>query len=69
MTNVDFNKISQFRDIESLNAYEQYVIKEKNINKDDMIRYLQKSSRDNARTPMQWSSEKNGGFTKGTPWI
>lgn len=69
MTNVSFDKIEDFRDIESLNAYEEYVNKEKSIAKEDMMRYLRKSSRDNARTPMQWSDSKNAGFTKGEPWI
>ncbi|MDY4078772.1 MAG: hypothetical protein SOY42_08300 [Clostridium sp.] len=34
-----------------------------------MISCLNFKSRDNARTPMQWDSSKNAGFTKGTPWI
>ena len=33
------------------------------------MRYLGKVSRDNARTPMQWNTETNAGFTTGTPWI
>lgn len=69
MTNVSFEKIEDFRDIESLNAYDEYVKKEKTISPEDMMRYLRKSSRDNARTPMQWSEEEHAGFTKGTPWI
>lgn len=69
MTNNDFQDISELRDIESLNAYKEYVEQEKSIAKDDMMRYLRKSSRDNARTPMQWSGEKNGGFSEGEPWI
>ena len=37
--------------------------------REDMMRYLQYKSRDNARTPMQWDDTPNGGFTEGTPWI
>lgn len=69
MTNSDFRDIKDLRDIESLNAYETYVVKEKSIAHEDMMRYLRNGSRDNARTPMQWNSEKHGGFTKGEPWI
>ena len=69
MTNVDFTDISDFRDIDSLNAYTEYVEKEKSISHEDMMRYLRKSSRDNARTPMQWSTEPCAGFSKARPWM
>lgn len=69
MTNVNFKNIEDFRDIESINAYKEYVEKEQSISREDMMRYLSKSSRDNARTPMQWSAEENAGFTEGKPWI
>lgn len=69
MTNVEFQNIQDFRDIESLNAYREYVESERSISHEDMMRYLRKSSRDNARTPMQWSSSRNAGFTSGRPWI
>ena len=36
---------------------------------EEIIGILQQKSRDNARTPMQWSAENNAGFTTGTPWI
>ena len=36
---------------------------------EDVMRSIYAKSRDNARTPMQWSKEKNAGFTDGTPWI
>lgn len=69
MTNADFTDISQLRDIESIRAYEQYVEKEKCFTREEMMRYLRKSSRDNARTPMQWNNKKNAGFSEGEPWI
>lgn len=69
MTNLDFSDIEDFRDIESLNAYHEYVEKEKSISHEDMMRYLRKSSRDNARTPMQWNDSTYAGFGTGKPWI
>ena len=68
MTNVPFASIDEFRDIESINAYREYT-ENGIISPEDMMKYLCYKSRDNARTPMQWSDEENGGFTKGTPWI
>ncbi|MDO4308711.1 MAG: alpha-glucosidase [Eubacteriales bacterium] len=68
MTNVPFEKLEDFRDIESINAYRECVGKNL-IAPDDMMRYLRYKSRDNARTPMQWDDTENAGFTAGTPWI
>lgn len=69
MTNLNFQRIDEFRDIESLNAYQEYVEKEKSISAEDMMRYLRKSSRDNARSPMQWNDSENAGFSEVSPWI
>ncbi len=68
MTNVPFEDLEDFRDIESIHAYEEFVGK-KLIEPDDMMRYLRYKSRDNARTPMQWDDSENAGFTTGNPWI
>ena len=67
MTNTDFTRIAQFRDVESLNHYE--ILQQKGLSKEDALRIIQIHSRDNGRTPMQWNGEAHGGFTTGTPWI
>lgn len=69
MTNYPFTDISQFRDIESINAYRELVEEEKCREKNELIVCFQYKSRDNARTPMQWDDSDNAGFTTGTPWI
>lgn len=68
MTNRNFSSISQFRDIQALNAYQEIVV-EKGNDEQDFIHSLNDFSRDHARTPMHWSDKKNAGFTNGTPWI
>ncbi len=69
MTNVHFKDLSQYEDIESINAYQQLVDKEKAIVPQKMLKYLAYKSRDNARTPMQWDDKANAGFTDAKePW-
>ena len=65
MTNVPFPSLSSYRDIETFNTYHQLVEVEKSVSEADMLRYMHKSSRDNARTPMQWNDKKNAGFIEG----
>lgn len=67
MTNPNFTKISDYKDVESLNAYTK--MKAEGKSEDKIIAILQQKSRDNARTPMQWSAEDNAGFTNGDAWI
>ena len=67
MTNVKFSDISKYRDVETTNMYYERI--EAGYAKADVMRSIYAKSRDNARTPMQWSKEPNAGFTKGTPWI
>lgn len=67
MTNPKFEEIDDYRDVESLNAYK--IMKEKGKSEQEIIGILQQKSRDNARTPMQWSAELQAGFTTGEPWI
>ncbi len=67
MTNPHFENINEYRDVESLNNYRLLLEKGKNV--DEIIAILGQKSRDNSRTPIQWSEDRNAGFTKGTPWI
>jgi len=69
MTNVPFADISDYRDLETINAYNALVVQEQRIRKDDMLRYMRHKSRDNSRTPMHWNSGPNAGFSTGSPWI
>ena len=72
MTNCPFENINDYRDLESINAYNTLVLEKKQISKEDMLRYMGLKSRDNSRTPMQWNTEDNAGFSMGKlcePWI
>lgn len=68
MTNADF-EITDYEDIELLGNYDYYVKQQQTISHEDFLQAAHKVSRDNARTPMQWTAEKNAGFTKGVPWF
>lgn len=66
MTNVEFENINDYRDIETLNYYNEKI---QNEDPKDVLERIKKTSRDNARTPMQWDDSLNAGFSKKTPWI
>ncbi|ADO71603.1 glycoside hydrolase family 13 protein [Stigmatella aurantiaca] len=68
MTNVSFESISHYKDIETLNAYK--VLRDEHGWDDArVLAGVYARGRDNARTPMHWSGGANAGFTEGTPWI
>ncbi|MGZ3756512.1 MAG: glycoside hydrolase family 13 protein [Mucilaginibacter sp.] len=67
MTNIKFDKIDDYRDVATLNAYKNLVNNGKNTK---AFMNLQKfASRDNVRTPFQWDNSREAGFTNGKPWL
>lgn len=68
MTNAYFTDMSQYRDIETLNAYRDFA-QTGVFTHEHMMSCLAYKSRDNARTPMQWSDAPYGGFSDVEPWI
>ncbi|VDG33863.1 glucohydrolase [Lactobacillus sp.] [Lactiplantibacillus mudanjiangensis] len=69
MTDAHFTELASYRDIETLNAYQDLVNDRQLLTKADMMARLAASSRDNSRTPMQWNQQLNAGFSSVTPWI
>lgn len=67
MTNAGFTRLDQYRDVESLNHFQ--ILRDKGMSETGVYAILQAHSRDNSRTPMQWTAGPNGGFTTGEPWI
>lgn len=67
MTNPKFETIDEYRDVETLNMYEE--LKEAKLDESTIMEIIKQKSRDNSRTPVQWNAKPNGGFTTGTPWI
>ena len=67
MTNAGYTSIEQYRDVESLNYYD--IMQAQGKSKDEALAVLAARSRDNSRTPMQWSAEKYAGFSAAEPWI
>ncbi len=67
MTNANFTRLDQYRDVESLNHYQ--ILRDKGMSEESVYNILKVHSRDNSRTPMQWDATAQGGFTTGEPWI
>ncbi|MBM7603822.1 alpha-glucosidase [Metabacillus crassostreae] len=67
MTNVKFDSIEEYNDVATKNMYR--FKREEGVSHDEIMEVIWATSRDNSRTPMQWSNEPNAGFTTGTPWI
>ena len=66
MTNIKLDSIDQYIDVSSINNYKTYHTKE---SEEKRMHRIHVSSRDSARTPVQWSGEENGGFSEVKPWF
>ena len=67
MSNIKFDSIDDYRDIETINMYRQLESRG-----EDLSRFLENqkiTARDNSRTPLQWDTSENAGFSTGTPWL
>lgn len=67
MENTPFETIDEFDDLFTHNEYQ--VALDAGIEPEQALKLVNKYSRDNGRTPMQWNNQANGGFTTGTPWL
>ena len=67
MTNPGFASIDDFRDVETLNYYR--IMLESGKTPEEALQIVNERSRDDGRTPMQWTAEPGAGFTTGTPWL
>lgn len=67
MENLGVVPIDKVDDISALDQYQ--VSLDAGLSPEEALKVISVYSRDNARTPVQWNSEKNAGFTKGTPWL
>lgn len=67
MTNADFTDISDYRDVESINYHD--ILRASGLSEDETMKIIGARSRDNGRTPMQWTAGESAGFTTGTPWL
>lgn len=67
MENAPFSSIDEIDDISTLNEYQTAL--NAGLSPEEALQAVSRFSRDNARTPMQWSDKPNAGFTTGTPWL
>ena len=67
MTNVDFTDINDFDDRPTIFNYNERI--KAGMPKEESLKIAKDTSRDNSRSPMQWNSNLNAGFTTGTPWL
>ena len=69
MTNVAFDSINEYRDVETLNFYREAAEGRSAEERKQLLADIREESRDNARTPFQWNNTPHAGFTTGTPWL
>jgi alpha-glucosidase len=67
MTNVQFPTIDDYDDVAIKNLYK--IRRENGVPHEEIMEFIWATSRDNSRTPMQWSDAPNAGFTTGNPWL
>ncbi|KIY22019.1 MULTISPECIES: glycoside hydrolase family 13 protein [Mesobacillus] len=67
MTNVQFPSIDDYDDVATKNLYT--IRRENGVSHEEIMNFIWATSRDNSRTPMQWSNAVNAGFTTGSPWL
>jgi oligo-1,6-glucosidase len=67
MTNINFTSMADYRDVAARNGYQ--LVRSQKGDTAAYLKSLSRFSRDNGRTPFQWSDAKNAGFTTGTPWL
>ena len=67
MTNIGFTKIEQYKDIAAINGYKKAASDGEDL--DHYLKKLNLLSRDNGRTPMQWDTSNNAGFSSEIPWL
>ena len=67
MTNVQFDAIDDYQDVETLNLYKERIAA--GVSHEEMMAGIYENGRDNARTPMHWDNTDNAGFSKSKPWL
>lgn len=67
MTSVAFESIYDYRDIETINMYNEAI--EQGVDKQEVMKRIYAKSRDNSRTPFQWTEHAHGGFSEAAPWL
>jgi len=67
MTNVQFDSIDDYDDVSAKNMYR--IKRTEGVSHEEIMEIIWASGRDNSRTPMQWSTEENAGFSTGNPWL
>ena len=68
MTNVKFDSIEEYNDVETLNFYQEFVV-DGDMDEATFMKAVYKEGRDNVRTPFQWNDSDSAGFTDGKPWL